>query len=67
MKIGELLKLSPSKRILLAQQLWDSVPAEDIPLSNSIKKELDVRLQAHEKEEMKYYTREELREKLSEG
>jgi putative addiction module component (TIGR02574 family) len=65
MKIDEILKLSPSRRILLAQQLWDSLPDKDIKLSNPIKQELDRRLKAHKNGEMEYFTREELKQKLA--
>lgn len=64
MEIEELFNLSPSRRILLAQKLWDSVPKKEVELSNPIKKELDRRLKAHQKGEMKYYTRKELKTKL---
>jgi|AntDeeMinimDraft_5_1070356.scaffolds.fasta_scaffold00299_6 putative addiction module component (TIGR02574 family) len=56
MKINELLKLSLSNRIILAPQLQDSVFTKDVPLSDPIKQELDMRLEAHEKGEMKYFT-----------
>lgn len=46
------------------KKLWDSVLDKNIELSNSVKKELDRRIQAHQNGEMKYYTREELKEKL---
>ena len=65
MKIEEILKLSPSRRILLAQQLWDSLQDKDIKLSNPIKQELDRRLEAHKNGEMEYFTREELKQKLA--
>jgi putative addiction module component (TIGR02574 family) len=40
---ADLLKLSPSERLLLAQDLWDSLTPEDVPLSDSQKAELDRR------------------------
>lgn len=66
MEIDKLLNLSPSRRILLAQKLWDSVPKENINLSDNIKKELDNRMQAHQNGQMSYYTRDELKKKLQE-
>lgn len=64
MEIKKLLNLSPSRRIFLAQKLWDSVPDKNIKLTNSLKKELDSRIQAHENGEMEYLTRDELKKKL---
>jgi putative addiction module component (TIGR02574 family) len=66
MDIKEILKMSASRRILLAQEIWDSVPENSIKLSDSIKKELDNRLKSHEYEGMKYYTMEEVKNKLDE-
>lgn len=40
---ADLLNLSPSERLLLVQDLWDSLDAEDIPLTDSQKEELDRR------------------------
>jgi len=31
---ADLLKLSPSERLLLAQDLWDSLNPEDVPLTD---------------------------------
>jgi putative addiction module component (TIGR02574 family) len=38
-----LLKLSPSERLLLAQDLWDSLNPEDFPLTDLQKAELEHR------------------------
>jgi putative addiction module component (TIGR02574 family) len=40
---ANLLKLSPSERLLLAQDLWDSLNPEDLPLTDLQKAELDRR------------------------
>ena len=64
MDIKEILKMSPSKRILLAQEIWDSVPEDSIELSQSIKEELDNRLSAHYSGEMEYFTLDEIKKKL---
>jgi len=40
---ANLLKLSPSERLLLAQDLWDSLKPEDFPLTDLQKTELDRR------------------------
>ncbi len=65
MDIKEILKMSASRRILLAQEIWDSVPENSIELSDSIKQELDNRLKIHDSNEMEYYTMEEVKNKLA--
>jgi putative addiction module component (TIGR02574 family) len=40
---ANLLNLSPSERLLLVQDLWDSLNVEDIPLTEWQKEELDRR------------------------
>ena len=58
--------LSTPERILLAEALWDSVyeEAQNLPLSEEIKQELDRRLAAEEAGEMKYYSWEEVKAEL---
>jgi putative addiction module component (TIGR02574 family) len=65
MNIKEILKMSASKRILLAQEIWDSVPENSIELSDSVKNELDNRLKIHNSNEMEYYTIDEVKNKLA--
>lgn len=45
---ADLLKLSPSERLLLVQDLWDSIEAEDIALTDWQKDELDRRKAAYQ-------------------
>lgn len=45
---ADLLKLSPSARLLLAQNLWDSLNPKDIPLTDWQKAELDQRKAAYQ-------------------
>jgi putative addiction module component (TIGR02574 family) len=45
---AELLNLSPSERLLLVQDLWDSLSNEDIPLTQWQKEELDRRKAAYQ-------------------
>ena len=45
MEIKDLSKYSTAEKIILAEQLWDSISKKDIELSNEIQQELDVRLQ----------------------
>jgi len=57
--------MSASRRVLLAQEIWESVPENSIEFSDSIKKELDNRLKSHESKVMKFYTIEEIKNKLA--
>ena len=47
--LSELLKLSEAERIQLAQDLWDSIPAnsEALPVSPELLRELEGRLAEH--------------------
>jgi putative addiction module component (TIGR02574 family) len=45
---ADLLKLSPSERLLLVQDLWDSLNPEDILLTEWQKTELDRRKAAYQ-------------------
>jgi putative addiction module component (TIGR02574 family) len=45
---AELLNLSPSERLLLVQDLWDSLDINDIPLTDEQKTELDRRKASYE-------------------
>jgi putative addiction module component (TIGR02574 family) len=65
MDIQEINKLSQSKRILLAQEIWDSIDGDSIELTDAIKKELDCRLERHKKGETKYYTLAEVKSMLA--
>ena len=48
---AEILKLSISERILLVEDIWDSITEapEEIALTQDQKQELDARLDAHHK------------------
>ena len=45
---SDLLKLTPAERIQLAQDLWDSLPEESVPLTEEQVRELERRLAEHE-------------------
>jgi putative addiction module component (TIGR02574 family) len=45
---AELLNLSPSERLMLVQDLWDSLSEEDISLTPEQKDELDCRKAAYQ-------------------
>jgi putative addiction module component (TIGR02574 family) len=46
--LSELLKLTPAERIQLAQDLWDSLPEDAVPLTEEQLRELERRLAEHE-------------------
>ncbi len=66
MDIQDIKKMSPSKRIVLVQEIWDSIDSDSIELTDAIKAELDSRLERHEKGEGQNYTLEEARAKWAE-
>jgi putative addiction module component (TIGR02574 family) len=49
--LQELLKLSPAERIELIGELWDSIqPADQPPLTEEEKQEIDRRIAEHERD-----------------
>ncbi|MEO0902759.1 MAG: addiction module protein, partial [Bacteroidota bacterium] len=62
MNIQEIKKLSVAKKIVLAQDIWESID-DSIELTDEIKAELDSRIERHQKGEGKYFTLEEAKEK----
>lgn len=64
--IKELLKLSVPERIQLVEDLWDSIAAdaEDFPLTDAQKAELDRRLEEHEADPGSAIPWSEVRERL---
>lgn len=50
--LKEILKLSVSERVQLAEDIWDSIVAspESLPVTDAQKRELDLRRDAHVKE-----------------
>lgn len=64
-KIHEILKLSPSRWILLTQQFLDSLPDKEIKLWSPVKQELDSRLKARKNEKIEYFIHEKLKIKLA--
>jgi len=64
MDIQEINKLSRTKRILLVQDIWDSLEdKQDIELPEEVKTELDSRIEHHKSGKATYYTLEESRER----
>ncbi len=64
--IEELLKLSVAERIQLVEDLWDSIAADadDFPLTDAQKAELDRRLEEHEADPGSAIPWAEVRERL---
>jgi len=64
MDIKEIKKMPVAMRILIVQDIWDSIENKDgIELSEEIKAELDSRIERHESGEATYYSLEESRER----
>ena len=66
MKIKDITKYSTAEKIVLAEQLWDSVAKNEIELSDEIKKELDNRLQIIEEGKTEYYSWNDVKNHLKE-
>ncbi|MFY0482319.1 addiction module protein [Flavobacterium sp. PLA-1-15] len=64
MKIKDLSKYSNAEKIVLAEQLWDSVSKKDLDISDEVKKELDYRIQKLEEGKSELYTWEEVKNHL---
>ena len=64
MKVKDLEKYSNAEKIILAEQLWDSVSKKDIELSDEVKQELDSRLERLENGETQLYTWDEVKSQM---
>jgi putative addiction module component (TIGR02574 family) len=64
MEIKNLSKYSNSEKILLAEQLWDSVSKNDLEITDEVKKELDTRLENLENGKTELYTWNEVKSHL---
>ena len=65
MEIKKLNKISTAEKIVLAEQLWDSIIKKEIEISTEIKSELDFRLQKVEEGKTAYYTWDEVKKHLN--
>ena len=65
MGIKDLSKYSTAEKIILAEQLWDSISKKDIELSHEIQQELDVRLQLLEEGKTELYSMEEVKKHIN--
>ena len=59
-----LSKYSNAEKIVLAEQLWDSVSKKELEISDELKRELDIRLQNLEEGKSELYTWDEVKKHL---
>jgi putative addiction module component (TIGR02574 family) len=64
MKTIEIDTYSDAEKIILAEQLWDSVSKENLTLSEEVKAELDSRLKNLEDKNTKLFSWKEVKEHL---
>ncbi|MBP6128133.1 addiction module protein [Flavobacterium sp.] len=64
MKTIEIDTYSDAEKIILAEQLWDSVSKENLTLSDKVKAELDSRLKDLEDKNTKLFSWNEVKEHL---
>lgn len=64
MEIKNLSKYSDAEKIVLAEQLWDSVSKKELEISDELKRELDIRLQNLEEGKSELYTWDEVKAHL---
>lgn len=61
MKIKDLDKYTNAEKILLAEELWESVSKEKLELSDAVKQELDRRTSLVEEDKTDFYTWEDVK------
>lgn len=64
MKVKDLDRYSNAEKIILAEQLWDSISKDDVEISDDVKKELDSRLKNLEEGKTKLYSWDEVKAHL---
>lgn len=64
MKIKDLDKYTNAEKILLAEELWESVSKEKLELSDAVKQELDRRISLIEEDKTEFYTWEDVKNTL---
>ncbi len=64
MEIKNLSKYSNAEKIVLAEQLWDSISKKDFEISDELKIELDIRLQNLEEGKSELFTWDEVKKYL---
>lgn len=61
MEINDLTKYSNAEKIILAEQLWDSISKNELEISDELKLELDFRLQKLAEGKSELYSWEEVK------
>ena len=64
MKIKDLDKYTNAEKILLAEELWESVSKEKLELPDAVKQELDRRISLVEEDKTDFYTWEDVKNKF---
>jgi putative addiction module component (TIGR02574 family) len=64
MKIKDLDKYTNAEKIVLAEELWESVSKENLELSDAIKQELDRRISLVKEDKTEFYTWEDVKNTL---
>lgn len=64
MKIKDLDKYTNAEKILLAEELWESVSKDKLELSDAMKQELDRRISLVEEDKTEFYTWEDVKNTL---
>ncbi len=64
MEIKNLSKYSNAEKIVLAEQLWDSVSKTELEISEDVKRELDIRIQNLEEGKTELYSWDEVKAHL---
>ncbi len=66
-QVAEILELSISERLQIVEDIWDSIASDskDLYISDELKRELDRRMEAYEKNPNAGITWEELDERLA--
>jgi putative addiction module component (TIGR02574 family) len=62
--VQNILKLSTAERLLLLEEVWNSILPDEIAIKDSHKKELDKRLARMKRGETKFYTWDEVKKNL---
>ena len=62
--LKEVLKLNAADRLQIIEDIWDSLSADKIPLTDAQKKELDRRINLYEEGKMKTSSWEEVKARI---
>ena len=65
MSLQDILKMPPSDRLEIVEQIWESIKPEDIEIPIAQKEELDRRIALHEAREAEWLSYKEMKARLS--